>query len=104
MQSFCKHISALFLAVTVVASVGCASTPTEESTGEFVDDSVITTKVKTAILRDVNLKVFEIKVTTFKGDVQLSGIVSSPDAVKLAVKVAQGVGGVKSVKSDLRAI
>jgi len=50
------------------------------------------------------LKVFEIKVTTFKGDVQLSGIVSSPDAVKLAVKVAQGVGGVKSVKSDLRAI
>jgi len=47
MQSFCKHISALFLAVTVIASVGCASTPTEESTGEFVDDSVITTKVKT---------------------------------------------------------
>jgi hyperosmotically inducible protein len=102
MQRFCKHISALFLIVALISSVGCASTPTEEGTGEFVDDSVITTKVKTAILREINLKVGEIKVTTFKGDVQLSGTVSSQDEIAIAIKVAQGIGGVKSVKSDLQ--
>jgi len=102
MQRCCKHISALFLTVALITSVGCASTPTEEGTGEFVDDSVITTKVKTAILREINLKVGEIKVTTFKGDVQLSGTVSSQDEIEIAIKVAQGIGGVKSVKSDLQ--
>jgi osmotically-inducible protein OsmY len=102
MQRFCKHISALFLIVAFITSIGCASTPTEEGTGEFVDDSVITTKVKTAILREINLKVGEIKVTTFKGDVQLSGTVSSQDEIEIAIKVAQGIGGVKSVKSDLQ--
>jgi hyperosmotically inducible protein len=102
MQRFCKHISALFLIVTLITSVGCASTPTKEGTGEFVDDSVITTKVKTAILREINLKVGEIQVTTFKGDVQLSGTVSSQDEIEIAIKVAQGIGGVKSVKSDLQ--
>jgi hyperosmotically inducible protein len=97
-----KYLSALFLAVTLVSAVGCASTAKQEGTGEYVDDSVITTKVKTAILNEPALKVAEINVETFKGAVQLSGFVSSQAAANKAVEVARGVGGVKSVKNDMR--
>jgi osmotically-inducible protein OsmY len=97
-----KYLSALFLAVTLVSAVGCASTAKQEGTGEYVDDSVITTKVKTAILNEPDLKVAEINVETFKGAVQLSGFVSSQAAANKAVEVARGVGGVKSVKNDMR--
>jgi hyperosmotically inducible protein len=97
-----RAIPAILLSIGFLFCAGCASTPTEEGTGEFLDDSVITAKVKTAILRDINLKVTQIKVITFKGDVQLSGTVDSQDAAQIAVKVAQGVAGVKSVKSDLQ--
>ena len=85
----------------VTALLGCASTPTKESTGEYVDDSTITTKVKSAILGDSALKVFQINVETFKGEVQLSGFVDSAQAVKRAGEVARSVGGVKSVKNNL---
>lgn len=102
MRNLCRLLSTLFLAATLLTSVGCASTPTEEGTGEFFDDSVITTKVKTAILREINLKVTDISVLTFKGDVVLRGTVGSEDAVKIAEKVAQGVGGVRSVKNELQ--
>jgi osmotically-inducible protein OsmY len=81
--------------------VGCASTPTREGTGEYVDDSAITTKVKAAIFNDPSLKVFQINVETFKGDVQLSGFVDSAQSVKKAGEVARGVNGVKSVKNNL---
>jgi hyperosmotically inducible protein len=97
-----KYLSALFLAVTLVSAVGCASTAKQKGTGEYVDDSVITTKVKTAILNEPDLKVAEINVETFKGAVQLSGFVSSQAAANKAVEVARGVGGVKSVKNDMR--
>ena len=97
-----KYFSAVFLALTLVAAAGCASTPKQEGTGEYVDDSVITTKVKAAILEESTLKVAEINVETFKGVVQLSGFVSSPAAANKAVEVARGVGGVKSVKNDMR--
>lgn len=97
-----KYFSAVFLALTLVAVAGCASTPKQEGTGEYVDDSVITTKVKAAILEESTLKVAEINVETFKGVVQLSGFVSSPAAASKAVEVARGVGGVKSVKNDMR--
>ena len=80
----------------------CSSTPRHEGTGEYVDDSVITTKVKAAILNERTLKVAEINVETFKGVVQLSGFVSSQAAANKAVEVARGVGGVKSVKNDMR--
>jgi osmotically-inducible protein OsmY len=85
----------------VTALLGCASTPTKESTGEYVDDSTITTKVKAAIFNDPALKVFQINVETFKGEVQLSGFVDSAQHVKRAGEVARGVGGVKSVKNNL---
>ena len=85
----------------VVAFLGCASTPTREGTGEYVDDSAITTKVKAAIFNDPSLKVFQINVETFKGEVQLSGYVDSAQHVEKAGEVARKVGGVKSVKNNL---
>jgi len=102
MQSASKYLSAAVLAVTLLTSVGCASTSKQEGTGEYVDDSVITTKVKAAILGDAALKSAEINVETFKGVVQLSGFVSSQAAVDRAVVVTRGVKGVVSVKNDMR--
>jgi hyperosmotically inducible protein len=90
------------MAFTLLAVVGCQSTPTQEGTGEYIDDTVITAKVKTAFLNDASLKAAEINVETFKGMVQLSGFVSSNAAANHAVEVARKVGGVKSVKNDMR--
>ena len=83
-------------------SLGCAATRTHEGTGEYVDDSVITTKVKAAIFNEPGLKVSEVQVETFKGVVQLSGFVSSRDDIKGAVRVARAVNGVKSVTNDMQ--
>jgi len=102
MQTASKYLSAVVLAVTLVTAVGCGSTHKQEGTGEYVDDSVITSKVKAAILGDAALKVAEINVETFKGVVQLSGFVSSQAAANRAVEVARGVAGVISVKNDMR--
>lgn len=93
---------ALLMAFLFAVLVGCSSTSTRSSTGEYIDDSVITTKVKAAILEDKELKVTEINVETFKGVVQLSGFVNSQSDINRAVSVARGVGGVKSVKNDMR--
>jgi hypothetical protein len=97
-----KHFSAFFLAVLLVSMLGCASTSKHEGTGEYVDDSVITTKVKAAIFNEPSLKVAEINVETFKGVVQLSGFVSSRADMSKAVEIARGVSGVTSVKNDMR--
>lgn len=97
-----KIASALIAALMLSTVVGCASTTTHESTGQYVDDSVITSSVKAAILKEPSLKVTEINVETFKGVVQLSGFVRSEDNIVTAVKVARGVNGVKSVKNDMR--
>jgi osmotically-inducible protein OsmY len=97
-----KYFSALFLSVVLMSFLGCASTAKQEGTGEYVDDTVITSKVKAAILHESSLKVAEINVETFKGVVQLSGFVSSAADERKAVDVAGGVKGVKSVKNDMR--
>ena len=97
-----RGVGILVLTIVVAAAWGCGSTATKEGTGEYVDDSVITTKVKTAIFNDSSLKVNEINVETFKGVVQLSGFVRSQADIDKAVQVARGVGGVKSVKNDMR--
>lgn len=94
--------TALLAALAVTGIMGCASTSKSEGTGEYVDDTVITTKVKAAIFEQPNLKSAEINVETFKGVVQLSGFVSSSDNARVAVQTAQAVGGVKSVKNDIR--
>jgi hypothetical protein len=95
-------ISAFLIAILFTAIAGCASTSTTEGTGEYIDDSVITTKVKAAILQDPSLKVAEINVETFKGIVQLSGFVKSKADISQAVAVARGISGVTSVKNDIR--
>jgi hyperosmotically inducible protein len=91
-----------FVLMMLIASfVACASTPKQESTGEYVDDSVITTKVKSLLAADDFLKSFEISVETYKGAVQLSGFVDSQKAVDKAGEIASSVKGVKSVKNNL---
>ena len=100
-----RIVKGLLLAACVLSFVtvtGCASTSRQEGTGEYVDDSVITTKVKAAILNDSELKVLQINVETFKGVVQLSGFVDSRAMMNRAVEVTRGVSGVKSVKNDMR--
>ena len=97
-----KRFFSILAAVAMATALGCASTAKHEGTGEYVDDSVITTKVKAAILDEPTLKSAEINVETFKGIVQLSGFVSSQSNVDKAIVVAQQVGGVRSVKNDMR--
>ena len=84
------------------AVVGCGSTANQEGTGEYFDDSVVTTKVMAAIFSDPELKSSEINVETFKGVVQLSGFVRSEASISKAGAVAREVDGVTSVKNDLR--
>jgi len=91
-----------FLVILLVSLLGCASTAKKEGTGEYVDDTVITTKVKAAILEAPSLKTSEINVETFKGVVQLSGFVNSQADINKAVEVARSVKGVTSVKNDMR--
>jgi osmotically-inducible protein OsmY len=87
--------------IVLIAALGCAGGPHKRSSGQVVDDSVITTKVKAAILDDQSLKVLQINVDTFKGVVQLSGFVDSARSKSRAGEVAAGVNGVRSVKNDL---
>ncbi len=102
MKNINKFFGAAFMAFALLAVVGCESGPQKEGTGEYVDDSAITLKVKTAIFNDPMLKVAEINVETFKGVVQLSGFVASQAAASRAIEVARKVGGVTSVKNDMR--
>jgi osmotically-inducible protein OsmY len=97
-----KSISAVFLAIVLATALGCAGTSTKEGTGEYVDDTVITTKVKAAIFNEPSLKSSEINVETFKGTVQLSGFTKYQADISKAGEVARSVAGVKSVKNDLR--
>jgi osmotically-inducible protein OsmY len=97
-----SRISVLVAAVALTALAGCAATSRQESTGQYVDDTTITTKVKAAIFNEPSLKSAEINVETFKGRVQLSGFVGSRASIDRAVQVAQGVSGVTSVGNDMR--
>jgi osmotically-inducible protein OsmY len=94
-------IGCLVLILFVATLVACASTSKQEGMGEYVDDSVITTKVKSLLAADDFLKSFQIGVETYKGIVQLSGFVNAQKAVDKAIEIAGSVKGVKSVKNDL---
>ena len=96
---FIKHL--MVVLTLLVFMVGCASTAQKASTGEYIDDTVLTTKVKTEIFNDPQLNVFEINVETFKGVVQLSGFVDSQATITRAVEMAKSVNGVQSVKNSL---
>jgi osmotically-inducible protein OsmY len=97
-----KFFAAIFMTFALLSATGCASTPKQEGTGEYVDDSVITTKVKAAIFNEPTLKSAEINVETFKGAVQLSGFVSSQADISKAIEITRTVKGVRSVKNDMR--
>ncbi|HEX9185027.1 MAG TPA: BON domain-containing protein [Burkholderiales bacterium] len=97
-----SRFSALLAAAAITLAAGCAATPTSQSTGQYMDDTAITTKVKAAILNDASLKSNQISVETYKGRVQLSGFVDSSADIAQAGTVAKSVGGVTSVKNDLR--
>ena len=97
-----KRFSTFILMLVMVAFMGCASSPKQEGTGEYLDDTAITAKVKSAVFGEPTLKSAEINVETFKGIVQLSGFVSSQADINKAVEATRGVGGVKSVKNDMR--
>jgi len=101
-----EYFSAVLLAtamtITLASAVGCSSTPRTEGTGQYIDDSVITAKVKVALIENDLTKATEINVETFKGVVQLSGFVSSQAAASKAVELARNIGGVKGVTNDMR--
>jgi osmotically-inducible protein OsmY len=101
-MTYLKRVPALFITGLIVLFAGCASTPTQEGTGEYIDDTVLTTKVKAMVFNEPTLKSAEINVETFKGVVQLSGFVSSQADINKAIEVARGVKGVKSVKNDMQ--
>jgi len=105
-----KYIPIIIFTGVMAVTLGCASTTKtddtsttkHESAGEYIDDTVITTKIKTAVLNEPTLKSYEINVETYKGVAQLSGFVSSEAEIEKAAEVARGVKGVTSVKNDLR--
>jgi osmotically-inducible protein OsmY len=97
-----NRFSAFFFVIFLASLLGCASTAKQEGTGEYVDDTVITGKVKAAIFNEPSLKSAEINVETFKGVVQLSGFVSSQANIDKAVRVARSVPGVNSVENAMR--
>ena len=102
MTSIVRKLASLVGVLFVAMALGCASTAKQEGTGEYIDDTVITGKVKAAIFNEPTLKSAEINVETFKGIVQLSGFVSSAANESTAMRVASNVAGVKSVKNDMR--
>ena len=96
-----RSVGMLILLGLALSFIGCAATQKHESTGQYVDDSVITSKVKANIFDDPALKTLQINVKTFKGIVQLSGFVDSTQSVTKAGQMATSVDGVKSVANDL---
>jgi len=102
MKHLIRFLSAFFLALTLITAAGCASTQKHEGSGEYVDDSVITTKVKALLFDEPNVRSGEITVETFKGIVQLSGFLNSRADIKKAGEIARSVKGVSSVKNDIQ--
>lgn len=92
--------AALLLALAITA--GCAGSPSRQSTGDVVDDTVVTTKVKTALVRADEVDAMDVQVKTFKGVVQLSGFADSDQERERAAIIAEGVAGVKRVQNDIR--
>lgn len=98
-ENFAQRLTIVLVLVAFVAA--CAGTGKQESTGEYIDDSVLTSKVKAEIFNDPMLKVLQISVESFKGVVQLSGFVDSAKASARAAEIAKSVKGVLSVKNSL---
>ncbi|QBH98425.1 BON domain-containing protein [Limnobaculum zhutongyuii] len=102
MKIFNKYIGTSLMALVLVTMLGCAPTAKHEGTGEYFDDTVITTKVKAAIFNEPSLKSSEINVETFKGNVQLSGFVNSKNDIYKAIDITSKISGVKTIKNDMQ--
>ena len=98
-----RQTTAALLLAAIMAStvVACSSSPTQQSTGQAIDDGVVTAKVKAKLIEDPVTKAHQINVETFKGTVQLSGFVEDNQARTRALQLARDVEGVKSVKDAL---
>ena len=96
-----RFAAPIVVALMLAASTAHAADPVKRSTGEYIDDKVITAEVKAALLNDPEVKVLQINVETYNGVVQLSGFVDNPAQIPRATEVAKHVKGVKSVKNDL---
>jgi osmotically-inducible protein OsmY len=97
-----RRFSAFFIAASMASVLGCATQSEPQSTGAYMGDSWVTTQVKSKILGEPSLKVNQINVETYKGEVQLSGYVDNAASQAKAVEIARGVKGVTSVKNDMR--
>ena len=93
--------SPLAIVAVLFALGGCAADGRQETAGEFVDDAVITAKVKSAFVEDRDVSALNVKVDTFKGVVQLSGFVSGARESWKAAQLARSVKGVRGVRNDL---
>jgi osmotically-inducible protein OsmY len=102
MKHLINFFSALVLALSLLAASGCASTPKTEGTGEYIDDSVISTKIKAQLFDEPNLRSSQITVESYKGIVMLSGFLTSHTDITKAVEIAQHTTGVKSVRNEMR--
>lgn len=102
MKNLISLFSAAFLAVTLLTTASCASTPKEEGAGEYMDDAWITNKINAQLLNEPDMKSFQINVETFKGIVQLSGFVNTRANIDKAVQIARETHGVVSVKNNMR--
>jgi len=83
------------------AVIACSATPSRESTGEYLDSTSVTTKVKAKLVDSLGTKAFKINVKTYKDEVQLSGFVNSDDVKRRAGVIAASVGDVHKVRNDL---
>lgn len=101
-MKFVRGITTAMFAAALFVTAGCATTANGSGTGQYIDDTVVTAKVKASLFNEPTLKSTEINVETYKGDVQLSGFVSDPTDAAKAVEIAKGVRGVTSVKNDVR--
>lgn len=97
-----NYVSAALIVLMCTLALGCSSTQTQESSGEYLSDTWITTKIKTSLAKDSVVKATEVNVETFKGAVQLTGFVTSKAAMDQAVLIANNVEGVKSVKNGMQ--
>ena len=95
-----SRLVAVMLMISFVAA--CAGSKTQESNGEYLDDSVITSTVKAKLLADDEVSGLAINVETFKAVVQLSGFAKTEAERQKAAQLARSVGGVKDVKNDIR--
>ncbi len=100
-MTIAHRISTILSSLLVLTLVACAPTEKRSSAGEYIDDTMITGKVKAALVADPELKATEINVETFKGTVQLSGFVATPDHIPKAVQLTRGIEGVKDVRNAI---